>query len=183
MQNAYLRESCVVHFAGFKSDTYQLQRAGWRIAAMEDPRIGIAQIILRHEEAGLEMIASDTRWNPSKMFYGIERYEPPEFVIRHVARAFQVRQASLNLEKFRAIDATPDFVTVKSMNDIRLFGTPLVETEQIIVEPQTVAECLELIRKMQAPDLAAVRKRNADRERQAEIGQKKFHAQILSLAA
>jgi len=64
--------------------------------------------------------------------------------------------------------------------DLLLFATPKVRTEGICVEPDSVDECLQLIKRLQSPRLAEIR----ERDRQAEYRQEQnFMAQIIRVAA
>lgn len=176
-------EPMEVHFAGFKSTTHALQRAGWRLAANEDFVRGTVQLLARHEAAQLYLVADDVLHNyMARGRLGV-REALPVFVVRQVARALECVRVSLDFAAFGPVDAEPRWEEFKPrrIEDFALFGAPLVKTEEIIIEPQSVQECLDIIRKLQAPELAEIRKRNAQRERALEAT--KFHAQILTLAA
>jgi hypothetical protein len=178
-------EPMEVRFAGFRSDTLSLQEAGWRLAVEEDFRHGRLSMMMRHEQAGVYMVADDVSFNYFDRIDGRTRERLPVFMVRHVARSLESVRCSFAFDNFAPVDAVPHIaaLTCKRIEDFALFGAPLVKTEEIIIEPQSVAECLELIRKMQAPELADLRERNARRERMEPINQQRFHAQILSLAA
>lgn len=175
-----------VVFAGFESTTARLQQAGWQLSAEEDFVRGEVRLAMRFAPADLYLLADSAHVD----YYGrasARMMAPPEpeltFVVRRCAAKMSVVLHETQFS-FTPIDAVPQFAEVspRSLEDFRIFATPLVRTEEIIVEPQSVAECLELIRKLQAPELAEVRKRNARRDGEA-INQQQFHAQILSLAA
>lgn len=177
-----------VLFAGFSSSTTQLQRAGWVLAADEDILHGRIRLLMRHEEAGLYLIADEIPYRYEVGFGRRMMYprgdQDPVFIVRCVARAVNVVNTNWDMSRFRQVDAEPHEANVsfKNIEDYALFGAPMTKTQEIIIEPQSVAECLELIKKMQAPDLAEIRRRN--RASEAEIGrQQTFHAQILSFAA
>ena len=178
-------EPMAVRFAGFRSDTLSLQEAGWRLAVDEDFRHGRISLMMRHEQAGLYLVADDVNFDYFERIDGRPRSRLPVFMVRHVARSLESVRCSFHFDNFAPVDAVPHIaaLTHKRIEDFALFGAPLVRTEEIIVEPQSVAECLELIRKMQAPELAAVRQRNLARDRDQPMLQQQFHAQILSLAA
>jgi hypothetical protein len=173
-----------VHFAGFESSTYRLQQAGWQLSAEQSPRDGRLGLVMRHQGAGCYMMADEVRFNFMSSLRSEQEYEL-DFQVRRCSSDITVIQSNMGFGGFEPIDATPQFVTTerKSIKDFNIFASQLVRTEEIIIEPQSVAECLDLIRKMQAPELAAVRKRNLDRDRMDPINQQNFHAQIVSLAA
>jgi hypothetical protein len=89
---------------------------------------------------------------------------------------------------FEPIDAKPQMVrmTRKSIDDFQIVATPLARTQEIIVEPATVAEMLEKIKAMQVPEQAAIRARNRLRESRESYDidsspRQIFHAQIISI--
>lgn len=170
-----------VVFAGFRSTTTQLQQAGWKLAAEQDYRRDSLSLLARHDGAQLYLVADTVGLDYFRYAHTNERLV---FHVKCVARALECITTDFRFDNFEPIDAMPQMIERKRqrIEDFKIFATPLVRTEEIIVEPQSVAECLELIRKMQAPELAAVRKRNADRERNP-VNQQNFHAQIISLAA
>ena len=176
----FLRSSPhIVRFAGFESTTTRLQQAGWQIAVEEEFDFRQIRLLMMHRGTDLKMLAK----NQSCDFHRIVRSgERMIFDIVHCSSRMGIRLDERTFN-FKEIDAMPQYVNMefKSIEDFGIFAAPLVRTEEIIIEPQSVAECLDLIRKMQAPELAAVRKRNAQRDN--AVNQQSFHAQILSLAA
>lgn len=184
-----LSRSCRVCFAGFESDTTQLQQAGWRLSAEQDIARGRINLMMHLESADLYVICEDQRYDfrgRNEQFYYMDDRDLPVFMARRAfSKTTTLLLSNFNAKAWSPIDAMPQFTEkpIKSMADFNIFASPLVRTEEIIIEPQSVAECLELIRKMQAPELAAVRKRNMQRDRDTPVNQSNFHAQILSLAA
>jgi hypothetical protein len=115
----------------------------------------------------------------------------PVFHVQHCASNITVQLMESSFD-FKPIDAKPAFVetTRKSIEDFALFAPLQARTEEILVEPKSVAECLDLIKRLQVPELAAIRKRNEQRRRDQgsmDYGSTapltKLHAQIVSLAA
>lgn len=189
-EHRILSERHVVQFAGFVSDTYQLQRHGWQIAAREDYYSDKIALLMLHPESGLKMLTEslDLRF---AAYQGMAlRFN----VIRAGTDLKFTQQVPVDLgpldgPQFRQIDAKPQFISnfePRSIEDFGIFAAQLVRTEEILIEPQSVAECMEYIKKLQAPELAAIRERNRkrDRERDEEpVLRQNFHAQILTLAA
>lgn len=170
-----------VIFAGFESTTTRLQQAGWRIAAEQSFHESSVQLMLSHQAAGLYMVAESARFD---FMADWREREQLTFVIRRIARSLESVRCDADFSKFGAVDAMPQMrIETHRIEDFAIFAAPLVRTEEIIVEPQSVAECLAMIHKLQAPQLAEIRKRNAARERNEAVNQTRFHAQILSLAA
>lgn len=177
-----------VRFAGFESTTTELQRAGWVLVAEEDYMRARIRLLMRHEDAGLYLVANEVEYRYETGFgrhMQISRGDRDlEFIVTRVAKSIHVLRTDWDLSKFKQIDAEPHGVDVelKRIEDFALFGAPMVKTQEIIIEPQSVAECLDLIKKMQAPNLAEIRRRNRASEREIDR-QQAFHAQILSIAA
>lgn len=139
------------------------------------------RIALRFEPARLYMIAE------GQPFDFMREGVMPTFQIRHAASDMHVQLMESNFD-FRPFDAVPQFTEVKrrSIEDFGIFAPCLARTEEIIVEPATVASLLEQIKSLQAPDLATIRERNRQAERRGStqpMQQQRFHAQIVSLAA
>lgn len=193
-----LSEPAEVHWAGFRSDTYKLQQQGWEIAADEDVRYDTIRLLLRHRDMRLYALTDQTDYcfrqmlgNPTATMLKTQ----PRLVFNVVAASphFQVQRiGSVDFEKFRQIDALPQIVhdvEIKSLEDFRIFATPLVRTEEIIVDPQTVSEMLGKIRAMQMPEQARLREKQRLAERRSDlvpadgaVPRQAFHAQIISIA-
>lgn len=172
-----------VLFCGFESTTFALQQAGWLLSAEYSYGYSGEQLRLAlHNKAfGGYMLADPLGFD---RFRHMEFHERLTFVVRQVNADILVYRGQ-DFSGFEPIDARPQYVTTerKSIKDFNIFASQLVRTEEIIIEPQSVMECLDLIRKMQAPELAAIRERNETRDFMEATNQTKFHAQILSLAA
>lgn len=184
-----LSQPCEVIFAGFRSDTYRLQQAGWVLSVEQDIMRCSLRLAMKLPAAGLYMLAEQVDFD----FYQRAHLgggASPRFIIRHCSSQIHLRLQERSFA-FQPIDATPVFVDApfKSIEDYGIFATPLVRTEEILVEPESVEECMALIRKLQAPELEAVRKRNAQRARDpgstehGAMQRTNFHAQIITLAA
>lgn len=177
-----LSEPCRVMFAGWESTTTRLQQAGWSLSVEQNFREESIRLAMRFEPCRLYMMAESQRFG----FYRHAEYRDqlPVFDIRYCATEITVQMID-DLSMFRPIDAQPQFTNAerRSIEDFGIFATPLARTEEIIVEPETVTKLLEKIKKLQAPELAAIRERNRVRERTQPMARQQFHAQILSLAA
>ena len=167
-----------VRFAGFESTTTRLQAAGWQLAVHEDFHRARVELVGQLADAGLYLYADA---DDVEFFRG---HHGPVFTVRRVSSRIVSRLLGTDFSRFCAIDAMPQMVEVneQDISQFSFFAAPLVRTEEIIVEPQSVAECLDLIKRLQAPELAEIRKRNMRREGEVQR-QTTFHAQIISLAA
>lgn len=174
-------------WGGFRASSIQLQQMGWELSAEQDySRYGL-RIALRHREHQMYGISEVVEVDYFDRSYATRL--PPVHILNMGSKVQVILRDDLSA--FTPIDAMPQVVpfqeTVKDIEDFSIFATPLVRTEEIIVEPQTVAECLEHIKRIQLPEQAAIRERNRLREaregREVEaMPRQKFHAQILSIA-
>ena len=173
-----------VLFCGFESSTPKLQQAGWQLSVNYSEYGHRMQLAMQNKEFGGYMIADSLEHD---RFRPMDPGERLTFVVRRVNADVLIYRGDygMSFAEFEPIDARPQYVTTerKSIKDFNIFASQLVRTEEIIVEPKDVAECLELIRKMQAPELQAIRERNATRDFMQPSNQTQFHAQIMSLAA
>lgn len=169
-----------VHFCGFRSTTALLQQAGWQLSVDYSDHGDRILLAMHNKAFGGYMVAEPLEHDRFRSAY----HERLTFVVRRVNADILVCPG-MDFTAFEPIDARPQYVTTerKSIKDFNIFASQLVRTEEIIIEPQSVAECLDLIRKMQAPELAAVRQRNVIRDFTEATNQTRFHAQIMSLAA
>jgi hypothetical protein len=172
-----------VHFCGFRSTTTQLQQAGWQLSVSQDHGAyrDNLRLAMHNKNFGGYMVADALSWEP---YRPIQMHERLTFIVRRVCADVFIGPY-MDFTLFKPIDARPQYSSTerKSIKDFNIFASQLVRTEEIIIEPQSVAECLDLIRKMQAPELAAIRQRNANRDFEQATNQMKFHAQVMSLAA
>jgi hypothetical protein len=191
IRHRVLSQPARVWWAGFQSDTLRLQREGWELAAEEDVEYGRIRLMLRHREMRLYALTNETAFDYYRQHEHGAR--PLEFYVVQASPNFQVREMAAvptYFAKFQQIDAQPQVQEewhVRSIEDFKIFATPLVRTEELIVEPETVAAMLEKIRKMQAPEQARIRakERLAAAREHMPIGiypRQTFHAQILSIS-
>jgi hypothetical protein len=186
-----LSRPCRVFFAGFETTTTQLQQQGWELSVEQDISRFAIRLALRFQPARLYMVSNPCEYD---FFREADRGgfgdHLPEFHIRYCASNFTVQLAERSFN-FRSIDAVPTYTEAprKSIDDFGIFAAPLVRTEEIVVEPDTVSDLLAKIKAMQAPELAALRERNRRRHEDPGsmdhglIQPTRFHAQIVSLAA
>lgn len=111
-----------------------------------------------------------------------ERYSAV-FDVHRICCHFKIATIPLDSMSYERINAKLGLegVEVKSLDDFKLFGPPLVDTQEIIVEPDTVAALMDKIRAMQSPELEAIRDRNRRREHGEAVPFANYHAQIISL--
>jgi hypothetical protein len=178
-----------VMFAGLRSDTYAMQRAGWRIAMEAGHYADLferARFVFVHDSLSVALIGES---RIDSMSRGLGDLLAPIFINqafhadgRHRFRSAHDLAFVARDDALRPIDATPAFMQVTTRD---LFEMPFFQTlhvpaaEPLIVDQATVSDLLERIRAMQAPEQAEIRARNTSRER----AHGRIHAHIMSLAA
>lgn len=175
---------CKVHFQGFTSDTLKLQNNGWELSAEQNRAEDYISLSMRNKNLDTVLFASQVRGVMGKVMIsrynrGNEDYKEIEFNITHILHSKS--RIALIPETFtimEPIDARIDRQVIKSLDEYQLFRPLMQESKEIIVEPESVMECLELIKKLQAPDLAKIRERNNRKETFRSI-----QAQIVTMAA
>lgn len=176
-QLGYLQSpACDVFFQGFSSTLHRLQNCGWVVAVSEDPYRNRLHIMLNHKAAQVTMEGSCERPDAFRDRYESGRQQPMEVHIHKCSPKF-ISMAECSLDSYSIVDARPRFISMGDTDSDRLFASAVPKVEEILIEPQSVAECLELIRKMQVPEMVEVRKRN-----EARNAAQRFHAQIVSTA-
>lgn len=191
VERRVLSRPAEVWWAGFRSDTYRLQQAGWELAADEDVIEGRVRLMLRHRDMRLYALSSHTQYDYYKR---LSTYQEAQLVFQVVCAAPKIEISRvagigpMSFENFKQLDAQPQFMEseIKSLDDMKIFATPLVRTEELIVEQQTVAHMLEQIRKMQAPEQSRIRAQERLKQSREMLSldampRQKFHAQIISI--
>lgn len=172
-----------VHWAGWETTTFELQKRGWKLSACQDVHRGRMQIAMRHAGARIEGITEP-------LGYDYEEAMDPRrrgYVEGRVLRVQMIGEAvSMHISgelpaAWGPIDAEPRYAPefkVTRLEDLAHFAGPLIRTNEIIVPEESVPELLERILKLQQP---ARTERIRDELRGEHRPEQKFHAQIISL--
>lgn len=179
IERAVISAPHVVRWAGFESTTPRMQQCGWEFSAEQSDYNMRVRLAARHQDFRIYGVSS---------YVSVDRFSydrkngPLIFEFKYMASDLRVQLNEMDFA-FRPVDARPQIVTVRSIDDMNIFAAPLARTEEIIVDPQDVMAMLEQIKRMQAPGQADIRKRDGRRELDEQPGPRQvFHAQILSLA-
>lgn len=176
-----------IEFAGFRTTSLVLQRAGWRAVADQDLARMAFRLSFHHPDFGLVLL---TEWQDIHHIggYFIKTTSGPlDFwkerpVLRVRCVVHERSQVLGDLPMFDpvAVDMRPsmnsnfDFDFEKLTSIFRPIDVP--EEKEIIVGPQNVQQALDLILEMQKEDQATLRQKARDKAR-------RVHAQVVSLAA
>ncbi len=181
-----------IHWAGFESNTYKLQQAGWEFSAEQDLAFGRGRIVMRHQDFHMHGCSNfvdidffgpqyGDQWN--RMIFPVQWMTSGDVLVQRIMDDFS---------SFNPVDMQPQVLShseIENIEDMALFaGVPLARTKEIVVDPATVADMMQEILKMQSP----ARKEYYEEQVKLARGaghrvdgirpRQDFHAQIVSLA-
>ena len=180
-----------VEWCGFRSTTRAMQAAGWEFAVDASPQFRSRTILARHRDLGVMMTAElfDDDVRSRALVYnknsGYSGYQGPPVRFNGLNHESRVTFVSVDPTQMIRVDMNPEYTTIEEHrwngDAIDLFRKWAPQSEEIIVEPETVADLFERIKKMQSPELADIRERNRrrdlrDQQRESVV------AQIITLA-
>ena len=146
-----------LHWAGWRSDTFTLQKAGWQLAAEQNVYENALQIFLKHPRLKITGISDridfkylDTRTNEMDYLRGLTlacNLSPMEH------RIYESHLSPMAFSEVKPIDATPTYVEYKITNleDMKFFRTIETDIQQVTLEKATLAEVLDFALKKQKP--------------------------------
>jgi len=144
-----------VYWAGWRSDTYSLQKAGWQIAMQEIHTRFQYQFAFSHPQYQFWGLSEPIEAREVMRFQqdGCQgRRKMPMIIIYHMASDIQLEVETMNTQ-FVPIDATPNIIKVEiiSMADMNIFRTIGNDVKEILVPKPNVASLLNQIIESQAP--------------------------------
>jgi len=150
-----------VRMAGFESNTYALQRAGWQISVETFRRYERAAIDMRvaFKHDGIKQMALGVLSMDESQIIG-SKIGPHAFVndmlkhmgidISYIAPMIQFHvMPTYGVMKFTAIDATPTYKKVVNLDEIAMFKPIKGEDFEIFINQKDEAEILEILLKKQ----------------------------------
>lgn len=157
-----------VHFAGFESDTYRLQRNGWNLAFNRPAHKDTIQIAMRHEKAGLYAMSNDLSF---ESFYSLSKrpdssinpFQPGiVFNIIHVFNQGRVQIFPvMGAAAWTPFDATPSFAQTEELPFDKWvpFKSINPDAPDIVIPEHTLPELLDIILNKQDPKQKEIRER------------------------
>lgn len=173
----FLSRPVKLHWAGWTTDTFELQRAGWRLSAEQnvyEARMGLA---LSHPGIQMQGVTETLGWDFPAVSMNMGHLQPLR------VKLFG-RDVHVHLDEsihYAAIDATPQIRPNRapvSLSEFAHFATPA--QQKLIIPEHSVGELMQQILEKQS----GARLLRIEDEVRWDIAQKpRFHAQIISLAA
>lgn len=162
-----------IEFAGWRSDTYQLQQKGWQISVNEDPASMCIQVALKHpiismygltDRVNYMHLQEDAMARHSGITLRVIRMETDMKIIQPSMVYEEVRQPDMS--GFVPVDARPSVRMQEQthIDDYRIFR-PMAKQSQIIVPKQNVDELLAKIHELQSPEQDRIREDKQNRLR------------------
>lgn len=178
-----------VHWAGWETDTYSLQKAGWKLSAEQDYSYGRMRIAMKHDGADMVAISETLPFNFGRAIEDRDFHSgylaALTIRMKHVGREVPiVIHGEVKDWSFAAIDAQPRVVSSKivKLEDLAHFAAPLVRTNEIIIPEESVDQLMEKILKLQQPArMERIRREIRDEGAVLEsLPEEKFVAQIIT---
>lgn len=183
-----------VFWAGFKSNTWALQQAGWEFSMQQDPAYDRIGMVMRNRQFGMRAgSVGISYYNLENGIRDPNNLQP--FQVNWMTNAdigYRVMEQvniSPYIEEYRPVDARPQVVAVRDFDDLNIFaGAPLARTQEIIIDPDDVSAMMDRILELQRPGREAhykemVREASRAGNIPQAVPRQNFHAQILSFAA
>lgn len=156
---------CEVEFAGFRSDTYTLQRAGWQLSAEQDFNHARVRLALKYEPAQLYAMTNSVSYSDLIRFDGGSwrgKITPLTFRVQWVSTTPRIEiwsEPSYGSVSFQPIDCEPILAQreAKSIEDLIPFRPISTEAPELVIAPDRVSEVLDMILKCQDPRQAEIR--------------------------
>lgn len=146
--------------AGFRSNTFALQGAGWELAADQDIRDQKLWILIRHPVWKLAGFSQPIDFDYFNYDQASRSGALIDIKSLRSQDSFRFVEVNSNISSFLPIDATPEFVyrEEKSLMDFKIFKT-IDHVKDIVVEPSSVPELMEHILKLQSLKQTEIRER------------------------
>lgn len=172
-----------VHWAGWETTTFQLQKCGWKLSAYQDIRGSRIQMAFQHSGLCIEGITAELPYQYERALDMRERAYVDGMVLnvqRMLGETVMIHQAEDVSMHWSPIDAEPRYteMRISRLEDLAHFAGPLIRTNEIIIPEESVPELLDRILKLQQPARTDRIKEELRGEHRPE---QKFHAQIISL--
>lgn len=174
-----------VEWAGWETNTYRLQQAGWKLSAEQDIYQNRMRLAMHHERLSLYAMSRMTEFEFDRFAHDY-RPEFPLIVMQAMGREVFIQEHGSIDWGFNAIDAKPCMTERKitRIEDLAHFAAPLVRCNEVIIPEDSVPKLMERILELQQPARTdRIKEQMRSPEGYDRQPQQKFQAQIISLAA
>ena len=171
-----------VSFAGWESDTYRLQNAGWQISADQRPYDYTWQLAFYHplyKMRGISNLVRDSGPRGFDLGYRYAETVPP--IIQVALSSDFISHITAIFDRFEPIDAEPQWIEPKRMSQCVPFAPNLARTQEIIVPEKSVDEILNLLLEKQSDSRSRMIREQVSSDQFKP--QQRVHAQIISMVA
>ena len=190
-QRRLLSRPLGVHWAGWQSDTFRLQRSGWELAVELEFNYDRYRLLMKHSHMNLYAVSDQLHIHSiefTSMYADRDMSAVPVFEVVHCAPSIHSRVVlGIDFANFQRIDATPQMVSseIRRIEDTNIFSV-VGQTEQVLIDKadMTVVDHLEAIKALQSAKQREIRDRLLRSERVPERQQPKLHlvAQLVHYA-
>jgi hypothetical protein len=138
-----------VYWAGWQSNTHELQRNGWQLSIEEDFYSMRFRVALKHPQYKMYGISHPCSYDYQRSMNDMAWQALPEIPMNHMVSEMRINIMD-NLANFKPIDAEPQIIhnEIKSIEDMKLFK-PINHSKDIVIAPANVNELLESVLKQQ----------------------------------
>ncbi|KKK63198.1 hypothetical protein LCGC14_2996690 [marine sediment metagenome] len=149
-----LSQPIQLHWAGWRSDTFTLQRAGWQLAANQDIEFNKLRFFLKHPGINICGTSQSIDFDYLRSVHLGERDYLRDIILPcQLASEYIIDEVGCVPYSVQAIDATPTYTEAKmiSLKDAKFFTTVNTDIQQVTLEKATLAEVLDFALQKQKP--------------------------------
>lgn len=179
----------VLHWAGWKADTYSLQSAGWQLSAEEDLQRREMRIAVHHPDGGLCGVSTIVDFDYWK--YSMNNHHVPMPIdvgmqVKGMTKQILLDRMSGSVSNFFPIDAKPRFTDVsmqRELMDLRKiahFQPAPIAKHEVFLKEASIEEILEMALNKQEPTQEQIRKRIIKEQELSRYGE--LHTQLRLVA-
>lgn len=173
LEQRVLSQPIRLHWAGWESDTFTLQRAGWQLAAEQDVYDNALQVFLKHPMLKTTGISDRIEFKYLQDYRFGKDYFRNIVLNCNLSSGHMIYETSLpSIAAVQAIDATPSFIEIQRMRleDAEFFRTIDTNIQQVTLEKATLAEVLDFALQKQKPRQDEIRRALLKRDHLEKIG-------------
>lgn len=177
--NFFTQRPVDVEWAGWRSDTFSLQRAGWQLSARQDLHLRELSVALHHPEMGISGMSAlrNFQFMDPRAIYGMVL----PFRLGGDYRIIEHRQEPMH--EYYPIDATPMFrqSQPQRLEDFKIFRElPKEASKEIYLEEASLSEVLDIALSKQESRQAEIRARMLRDEKLKQMSDVKASLRLIA---